>query len=80
MTVQDWCLVMTWMLLVLVLVQCAQTRVPGLLLLAVTTYYQPTGNISLHSLDSVDSVDSVDSARIILDQDNYNWLSTGRAL
>ena len=68
-------------------------RVPGLLPLAVTTYYQPTGNISLHSLDSVDSVDSLDSldsldsvdsvdreARIILDQDNYNWLSTGRAL
>ena len=65
-------------------------RVPGLLPLAVTTYYQATGNISLHSLDSVDSVDSLDSldnldsvdreARIILDQDNYNWLSTGRAL
>ena len=59
-------------------------RVPGLLPLAVTTYYQATGNISLHSLDSLDSLDSVDSvdreARIILDQDNYNWLSTGRAL
>ena len=64
-------------------------RVPGLLPLAVTTYYQPTGNISLHSLDSVDSLDSLDNdnldsidreARIILDQDNYNWLSTGRAL
>ena len=64
-------------------------RVPGLLPLAVTTYYQATGNISLHSLDSVDSLDSLDNdnldsidreARIILDQDNYNWLSTGRAL
>ena len=62
-------------------------RVPGLLPLAVTTYYQATGNISLHSLDSLDNLDSVDSldsvdreARIILDQDNYNWLSTGRAL
>ena len=62
-------------------------RVPGLLPLAVTTYYQATGNISLNSLDSVDTLDNLDSldsvdreARIILDQDNYNWLSTGRAL
>ena len=62
-------------------------RVPGLLPLAVTTYYQATGNISLHSLDSLDTLDNLDSldsvdreARIILDQDNYNWLSTGRAL
>ena len=62
-------------------------RVPGLLPLAVTTYYQATGNISLHSLDRLDALDNLDSldsvdreARIILNQDNYNWLSTGRAL